>query len=246
MEILTGSICLSNIPKDQMKKVMCKDGVERIYRNIAVIEREKVGQYGDTHFVSCSPKQELRKEGVNYIFGDLKRFVPKSSAPTSEDINNAPPINEDDCPFQPMLYDLSNSLQRENFKVRVNKLYKDNKTVELTEKKPIRTLPQNRYLHLILGFFSSQYGCDLEYAKKNYFKILCNKEIFIREIDDKYLGKIKTLRSSSELDTSEMTIAIERFRNWSASEAGIYLPDANEEDMLTFAQQEIERCKQYL
>lgn len=145
-----------------------------------------------------------------------------------------------------MIFDLSNPLQCENFKVRVNKLYREQKTVELTEKKPIRTIQQNRYLHLILGFFSSQYGCSLDYTKTNYFKILCNKDLFVRESDDKYLGKITIIRSSSSLDTSEMTIAIERFRNWSSSEAGIYLPDANEDKLLTYAQQEVERYKQYL
>ena len=39
MAILSGSICLSDIPREQMKKIKCKDGVERIYVNVAVIER---------------------------------------------------------------------------------------------------------------------------------------------------------------------------------------------------------------
>lgn len=100
MEILTGSICLSNIPKEQMKKVICKDGVERIYLNVAVVEKEKVGQFGDTHFISCSPKKELRKDGVNYIIGDLKRYEPQPIAPTPEQINDAPPVGPaDDLPF---------------------------------------------------------------------------------------------------------------------------------------------------
>ena len=33
---LFGSICLSDIPREQMKKVMCKDGVERIYVNVFI------------------------------------------------------------------------------------------------------------------------------------------------------------------------------------------------------------------
>ena len=28
MAILSGSICLSDIPREQMKKIKCKDGVE--------------------------------------------------------------------------------------------------------------------------------------------------------------------------------------------------------------------------
>lgn len=145
-----------------------------------------------------------------------------------------------------MIYDLKNPLQCENFKTRVNNLYKNQKVVELTEKKPIRTIQQNKYLHVIIGYFASQYGCTLEYAKQNYFKILCNKNIFVRETDDKYLGKVTVIRSSTSLDTAEMTTAIERFRNWASAEAGIYLPEPHESEMLTYAQQELERYKQYL
>ena len=99
MEILTGSICLSNIPKEQMKKVMCKDGVERIFLNVAVIEKKEKGKFGDTHFVSCSPKKEDRKENVNYIIGDLKRLEMTSNTPSTEQIDNAPSVDDSDLPF---------------------------------------------------------------------------------------------------------------------------------------------------
>ena len=145
-----------------------------------------------------------------------------------------------------MIYDLKNPLQRANFTTRANALFASQKVVELTEKKPVRTIQQNKYLHVIIGYFASQYGCTIEYAKQNYFKILCNKNIFVRETDDKYLGKVTVARSSASLDTAEMTTAIERFRNWASAEAGIYLPEPNESEMLTYAQQELERYKQYL
>lgn len=100
MAILSGSICLSEIPREQMKKVMCKDGVERIYVNVAVIERKEKSQFGHTHFITCSPKKEERIEGKSYIFGDLKEFIPQNTSPASEDINNAPSIDPaDDLPF---------------------------------------------------------------------------------------------------------------------------------------------------
>lgn len=54
--ILTGSICLSDIPREQMKKVICKDGKERIYLNVAVIERKEPSQFGHTHFIHLCPK----------------------------------------------------------------------------------------------------------------------------------------------------------------------------------------------
>lgn len=145
-----------------------------------------------------------------------------------------------------MIYNLSNPLDRERFKVRTNKLYKDGKIVELTEKKPQRTVKQNAYLHLILSWFAIETGNSVEFVKQEYFKRLCNKHLFVREIEDKYLGKIEVLRSSSDLDTEEMTLAIQRFRDWSASEAGIYLPDAMNKDFLLQIEIEISKNKQYL
>lgn len=146
-----------------------------------------------------------------------------------------------------MLYNLSNPLQREQFKARSAMLLeKSNGIVELTEKKPRRSNQQNAYLHVILGYFAMETGNTFEWVKQQYFKKLVNADIFIREQEDKWLGRMKVLRSSADLDSAEMTTAIDRFRNWSSSEAGIYLPSANEEDMLSLMEIEISRYKQYL
>ena len=144
-----------------------------------------------------------------------------------------------------MLYDLSNPLQNESFKVKAEALSRKGAIVELTEKKPKRTNLQNAYLHTALSYFAGKVGEDMEYVKKNYFKILCNKEIFIREVEDKYLGKIKVLRSSADLDTEEMTRAIERFRNWAASE-GEYIPSPDEHRLVQLMEIEVSRNKLYL
>lgn len=102
MALLIGSICLSNIPRSEMKKILCKDGKERIFLNVAVVERKEKSQFGDTHFISCAPKKEQRVEGTNYIIGDLKEWNPEPQMPTAEEIAAAPPFeptNEDDLPF---------------------------------------------------------------------------------------------------------------------------------------------------
>lgn len=98
-DLIYGSICLSAVPKELFKKVKCKDGQERVYLNIKVVKRKEVSQYGDTHFVSCSPKKEEQKEGTNYIIGDMKEYVPQAAAPSPEDVNNAQSANDDDLPF---------------------------------------------------------------------------------------------------------------------------------------------------
>ena len=98
--MLYGSLCLSQIPRELIKKVMCKDGKERCFLNISIIERKEKSQFGDTHFVSCAPKKEERKENINYIFGDLKTYEPTPNTPTQEQINSAPSVTADDnLPF---------------------------------------------------------------------------------------------------------------------------------------------------
>lgn len=144
-----------------------------------------------------------------------------------------------------MLYDLSNPLQNESFKVKAEALAKKGGIVELTEKKPQRSLQANKYLHVIIAYFALQVGETAEYVKKHYYKILCNKDIYIREVDDKYLGRIKILRSSADLDSEEFSLTITRFRNWSAGE-GIYLPSSEEHMFIQQMEVELSRNKQYL
>ncbi len=103
MSSLFGSICLSEIPREQMKKVMCKDGKERIFVNIFIGEKktpQTLGNQTYTHSVSCAPKKEERKEGTNYYIGDLQTYNPQPNTPTAEQINAAPSVSDDDeLPF---------------------------------------------------------------------------------------------------------------------------------------------------
>lgn len=145
-----------------------------------------------------------------------------------------------------MIYNLSSPLDKANFMLRAKKLAESGKIVELTEKKPRRSLPQNKYLHVLLAYFGTQTGNTLEWVKQQYYKKLVNPDLFIREKEDKYLGRIKVLRSSADLDTSEFSLSIERFRNWAAQEAGIYIPSADEAILIQQMEIEIERSKEFL
>ena len=141
-----------------------------------------------------------------------------------------------------MIYDLRNPYDREKFKRRVNALYQRQNVVELSEHKPRRTTSQNAYLHLLLGMFAMETGNTLEFVKQEYFKRLVNPDLFVEHRHDKFLGEIEVLRSSRDLDTGEMTTAIERFRNWSLSEADIQLPAPNEQKFLDSIEREMQ-CK---
>lgn len=145
-----------------------------------------------------------------------------------------------------MRYNGSNPLHAMQARQRLEKLIREGKIFDLTEKKPKRTLSQNSYLHLILAYFACQTGNTLEWVKREYYKKLVNPATFIRERDDPYLGRVKYLRSSADLETDEMTLTIDRFRNWSASEAGVYLPAPDDLRLMELAEIEIERNKEYI
>ena len=99
-EMIYGSICLSDVPKELFKKVACKDGKERVFLNIKVCRRKEVGKFGHTHFISCEPaNKDERKEGVNYICGDLKEWGAQNAAPSTEDVAAAQQASNDDLPF---------------------------------------------------------------------------------------------------------------------------------------------------
>ena len=85
-----------------------------------------------------------------------------------------------------------------------------------------------------------------EEVKQDIFKRKLNKDIFEVERVNKRGQKVVRLRSSRDLDTEEMTRAIERFRNWSSAVAGLYIPSPNETDALFAAQQQMEQCAEYL
>lgn len=144
------------------------------------------------------------------------------------------------------IFNLRNEYDIPKFKAYVNKLFQERAVVEVKKKLPNRTLAQNSYLHLLLGYFGTQYGCSLDEAKLDYYKRTCNRDLFERKATNKLGKEVTYLRSSAELTTAEMSLSIDRFRNWSASQAGIYLPAANEQQMLVYAQQEIERNREFI
>jgi len=126
-------------------------------------------------------------------------------------------------------------------------LIKHEKVFELTEKRKSKTYPQLKYLHLILGCFALEFGEKRDYIKIEFFKKLVNSEIFEFEFINRKTGEIRTeLRSCAELSKDEMTLAIERFRDYSSKEAGIYLPQPSDLALMQEIEIELENNKQYL
>lgn len=140
-----------------------------------------------------------------------------------------------------MIYDLSKPLDIRRFKVRCKQLIEQSKKVDLTQKRKRRTLNQNNYLHLILSWFGVETGYTLEEVKQDIFKRHICKDFFVIE-----KNSILVCKSTKELTTKELSQSIDKFRNWSSKDMNIYLPNANEKNMLDDIQSRLDSFKQYL
>lgn len=145
-----------------------------------------------------------------------------------------------------MIFNLANPYELDQYKEYVNALYAKKAVVEVKEKKTNRTLKQNKYLHVLLSYFACEYGCTVEEAKLDFYKRTCNSDLYVIKKTNRLNRQVETVRSSSSLDTGEMTLSIERFRNWSASVASIYLPSPQEHDYILHCEQIIEQNKSYI
>ena len=143
-----------------------------------------------------------------------------------------------------MQYNLATDLDQERFVNRANILLQRKAVIELTEK-TFRSPNQNRYLHLLIGIVAMDTGVGLEYAKREYFKKLVNKDLFVIKKSDKFAGDIEDLRSSADLTIEEMTMAIDRFKRWGA-ENGFYMPSPGDEALLKQIEIEMGRMRMYL
>jgi 1,2-phenylacetyl-CoA epoxidase PaaB subunit len=141
-----------------------------------------------------------------------------------------------------MLYDANNNEDVKRSKEYHEKLIKQKAKFEIVNKNR-RTNDQNSYLHAIISFFAADQGYCLHEAKEYFYKAVANNSIFAVKTKD---GKGYYLRSSKDLTTKEMTVSIEKFRNFSSLQ-GCYLPSPEEYkgDWLKFEQQ-IVKYQEYL
>lgn len=114
--------------------------------------------------------------------------------------------------------------------------------VEVKKISPKRTLPQNSYLHLLIGAFALATGNDLQGSKDLYKWV--NKDLYYSK--KKMGGEVfVTVRSSAALTKEEMAKSIDRFMEWS-KEHGYPLPPATDQEWLRQIENDIERQKGYL
>lgn len=142
-------------------------------------------------------------------------------------------------------YDLGNPLQREQFRLRAERLIeKGAARVELTVR-DTRSLAQNSYLWLCLSYWGTQVGYTKEEAEAFYKKV--NAATYYVPLDE---GGVSThrIRHTYELTTEEMTLTIDRFRHWAAMNEAcpVYIPTPDDRRMLELMEREVAACERYL
>lgn len=146
-----------------------------------------------------------------------------------------------------MIYNASIEADRKRAIERFKWLLAKGKMFELTQKKPTISRSQSNYLHLIIGWFAIEYGDTLEHVKQEVFKKEVNPQIFQTEFVNKKTGEERIeWRSINDLDTAEMTTAIDRFRNYSSKEFGLYLPEPHEQDHLLEIEKQMKNFDQWI
>lgn len=144
------------------------------------------------------------------------------------------------------IYNGSKPIDKQRAIQKLQFLIANGKVFELTEKKRTRTISQNSYLHLIISLFAYETGYTAAEVKQEIFKKIVNPNTFYDGEVDKGLVCIQRWRSTANLNTKEMTLCIDRFRDYSSKEAGIYLPEPHDLSLIDEAKIIVENNKQYI
>lgn len=134
-------------------------------------------------------------------------------------------------------YDLKIDADINAFKVRSEYFIKQQKKVELKAIRKRRTVNQNRYLYALYATVATEFGYTIEEIKQT-IKISLG---YAYEKDGFTL-----LKSTAKMNTKELTVFIDKLRNWSA-DTGLYLPTSEEYLINNYSiDRNIEKNEQYL
>ena len=135
-----------------------------------------------------------------------------------------------------MLFNTTNKIERRKMFMYIRKLIKRNGIVEVISKN-VRTINQNSYVHVLFALYGIENGYTIDEAKT-----LVKRELkYYYEKNNQYF-----LVKTSTMTTKELTVFIDKFRNWSA-QMGCYLPTADEhKENYVYYNNEIEKNQKYL
>lgn len=146
-----------------------------------------------------------------------------------------------------MRYNLKNEHEAKEAREYLAKLLSQNACIEIIHKHPRRSLGQNNYVHLLLSCCALECSLSLDEFKLGIFKAIINKDLFMsRDNNDKLNLQYTKVKSTADLTTHEMSIAVDRLKKFAAEKMDLLLPDANEYDKLSNIYNKIERNRNWL
>lgn len=128
--------------------------------------------------------------------------------------------------------DFLNFAKQKNLEIELKRFYQK------------RSNPQNRYLYFALAYFAHCYGCTKTEAKEIYLKQYACRDIFLVETTDKNGNTASYYRSTADLNTVEMSNAINNFVAY-ASCNGIEIPLPDDEIGIRYCERQIEKTAAY-
>lgn len=123
-----------------------------------------------------------------------------------------------------MKYDLSKEIDAQNFQAVVKQHLEEGSKIEIKKIRQKRTLKQNNYLYVCLALLGNFTGYYLQEIKE----IIYQEVDFMNEVKINLKGHPQAfIKSSSGLDTYEMTLLIDYIRQ-RAVDIGFYIPTPEE------------------
>lgn len=120
-----------------------------------------------------------------------------------------------------MKLSLKNKVDQQKAQVYLQKLIALEADVELRKVEKSRTTSQNSYLHACLAMFCNETGYTLDEAKQMFANLLPETLLYEK-------NGMQFRRSTSTINTEEMSILIEKIREFSSYQLGLYIPTSEE------------------
>ena len=120
-----------------------------------------------------------------------------------------------------MKLSLKNSIDQQKAQVYLQKLISMEADIELRKVEKSRTTSQNSYLHACLAIFCNETGYTLDEGKQMFANYLPETLLYEK-------NGMQFRRSTSTLNTEEMSTLIDKIRGISSDELGIYIPTSEE------------------
>lgn len=115
----------------------------------------------------------------------------------------------------------SNSVDANRARVYLESLIKKGSDIELKEVRKARSVDQNSLLHVYLATFCNETGYMMDEAKELFSQLMPEMLRYQK-------NGFEFRRSTSTLDTKEMSLLIDKIRQVCNDELGVYLPTSEE------------------